>query len=100
MGAARIAFYMQRLPLACLTKYEQGSSRCSRFNRAAGLGVGGEACSKADWIRISVETQALTAGKWILNRQLINHLPLLQIFRVENGTSGTHCRSDDQAVID
>ena len=81
-------------------KYEQGSSRCSRFNRAAGLGVGGEACSKADWIRISVETQALTAGKWILNRQLINHLPLLQIFRVENGTSGTHCRSDDQAVID
>ena len=81
-------------------KYEQGSSRCSRFNRAAELGVGGEACSKADWIRISVETQALTAGKWILNRQLINHLPLLQIFRVENGTSGTRCRSDDQAVID
>ena len=83
-------------------KYEQGLSRCSRFNRAAGLGVGGEACSKkADWIRISVETQALTASKWILNRQLINHLPLLQIFRVENGTSGTHCRQrHHQAVID
>ena len=47
-----------------------------------------------------METWALTAGKWILNRQLINHLPLLQIFRVENATSGTHCRSDDQAVID
>ena len=99
-GSSEDRVLYARLPLACLTKYEQGSSRCSRFNRAAGLGVGGEACSKADWIRISVETQALTAGKWILNRQLINHLPLLQIFRVENGTSGTHCRSDDQAVID
>ena len=99
-GSSEDRVLYARLLLACLTKYEQGSSRCSRFNRAAGLRVCGEACSKADWIRISVETQALTAGKWILNRQLINHLPLLQIFRVENGTSGTHCRSDDQAVID
>ena len=30
----------------------------------------------------------------VVNRQLINHLPLLQIFRVENGTSGTHSPGD------
>ena len=97
-GSSEDRVLYARLPLA-LTKYDKVKP-LSRFNRAAELGVGGEACSKADWIRISVETQALTAGKWILNCQLINHLPLLQIFRVENGTSGTHCRSDDQAVID
>jgi hypothetical protein len=74
-GSSEDRVLYARLPLAWLTKYERGSSRCSRFNRAAGLRACGEACSKADWIRISVETQALTAGKWILNRQLINHLP-------------------------
>jgi hypothetical protein len=36
-----------------------------------------------------------SAGKWISDRQLINYLPLPQIFRIENGTSSTHCCSDD-----
>jgi hypothetical protein len=34
-----------------------------------------------------------------LNRQLINHLPLREIFRVENGTSNKHCRSDDPVLF-
>jgi hypothetical protein len=36
-----------------------------------------------------------SAGKWISDRQLINYLPLPQIFRIENETSSTHCCSDD-----
>ena len=35
----------------------------------------------------------LTSGKWISDLQFFDHLPLLQVFPVENGASRTHsCR--------
>ncbi len=42
----------------------------------------------------------LTSGKWISDLQFFNHLPLLQVFRIEDGTSRTHGCRYDQAVID
>jgi hypothetical protein len=35
----------------------------------------------------------LTTGKWISDLQFFDHLPLLQAFRIEDGTSHTQGRS-------
>ena len=42
---------------------------------------------------------SLTARKWALNKQLFDHLSVLQVFGVENGASGKDSRSDNQSVI-
>jgi hypothetical protein len=40
----------------------------------------------------------LTTEKWISDLKFFDHLPLLKVFRIENGTSGPHGRRDDQGT--
>jgi hypothetical protein len=48
----------------------------------------------------SMPMRELATNKWISDLQFCDHLPLLQVFRVENGTFGTHGRSNNHSVID
>lgn len=45
-------------------------------------------------------TPILTADKWISDLQFFDYLSLLQVFRIENGTSCAHGCRDDQSIID
>jgi hypothetical protein len=42
----------------------------------------------------------LAADKWISDLQFFDYLSLLQVFRIENGTSCAHGCRDDQSIID
>ena len=45
-------------------------------------------------------TPILAADKWISDLQFFDYLSLLQVFRIENGTSCAHGCRDDQSIID
>jgi hypothetical protein len=45
-------------------------------------------------------TPILAADKWISDLQFFDYLSLLQVFRIENGTSYAHGCRDDQSIID
>ncbi len=45
-------------------------------------------------------TLILAANEWISNLQFFDHLSLLQVFRIENGTSCAQGCRDDQSIID
>jgi hypothetical protein len=45
-------------------------------------------------------TPILAADKWISDLRFFDYLSLLQVFRIENGTSCAHGCRDDQSIID